>query len=186
MNYLPINTTILNTHKADCWAYYCYLYKTIKTTYCNFTNTITINITLDAAKSMYGRAYADLSQPMWSKYKKNWETDSILILNTHTTMMPLEVFAKVHDIIMALPSRSRSNYCRLYLYMYYMCHAFKNDFGISIERLSVELTGNSRTICREITHMIDSGILRRMGKYNPDLGISYRYFIPPELCCPFS
>lgn len=97
-------------------------------------------------------------------------------------MMPFEVFEKLHDVVMTLPSRSRSSYCRLYMYMYFMCHAYKNDFGISIDRLSAALTGNSRTLCKEIKHMIDAGLLRRMGKYNSDLGIPYRYFIPIELC----
>ena len=144
-------------------------------------NTITVNISIDAAKSHYGRAYADLGPTVWKKYKPNWETDQILIVGVNTTMMPLEVFSKVHDVIMTLPSRSRSSYCRLYMYMYYMCHVHKNDFGVSIGRLSAALTGNSRTICGSISHMIDVGLLRRMGKYNPDLGIPYRYFIPIEL-----
>lgn len=144
-------------------------------------NTITVNISIDAAKSHYGRAYADLGPTVWKKYKPNWETDQILIVGTNTTMMPFEVFSKVHDVIMTLPSRSRSSYCRLYMYMYYMCHVHKNDFGISIDRLSAALTGNSRTICGSISHMIDAGLLRRMGKYNPDLGVPYRYFIPIEL-----
>ena len=182
MNYLPINETILNTHKSDCWAYYCYLYKCITHTYLNFTDTITINISIDAARTRYGRAYADLSQPMWSSYSKNWEKEQILIVGVHTTMMPFEVFEKLHNVVMTLPSRSRSNYCRLYMYMYFMCHTYKNDFGISMDRLSAALTGNSRTLCKEIKHMIDAGLLRRMGKYNPDLGIPYRYFIPIELC----
>ena len=182
MNYLPINETILNTHKSDCWAYYCYLYKCITHTYLNFTDTITINISINAARTRYGRAYADLSQPMWSSYSKNWEKEQILIVGVHTTMMPFEVFEKLHDVVMTLPSRGRSNYCRLYMYMYFMCHAYKNDFGISMDRLSAALTGNSRTLCREIKHMIDAGLLRRMGKYNSDLGIPYRYFIPIELC----
>ena len=145
-------------------------------------NTITINISIDAAKSHYGRAYADLGPTVWKKYKPNWETDQILIVGVNTTMMPFEVFSKVHDVIMTLPSRSRSNYCRLYMYMYFMCHVHKNDFGISMDRLSIALTGNSRTLSREINHMIDAGLLRRMGKYNPDLGIPYRYFIPIEFC----
>ena len=145
-------------------------------------NTITVNISIDAAKSHYGRAYADLGPTVWMKYKPNWETDQILIVGVNTTMMPLEVFSKVHDVIMTLPSRSRSSYCRLYMYMYFMCHVHKNDFGISMDRLSIALTGNSRTLSREINHMIDAGLLRRMGKYNPDLGIPYRYFIPIELC----
>lgn len=144
-------------------------------------NTITVNISIDAAKSHYGRAYADLGPTVWKKYKLNWETDQILIVGVNTTMMPFEVFSKVHDVIMTLPSRSRSSYCRLYMYMYYMCHVHKNDFGVSIDRLSAALTGNSRTICGSISHMIDAGLLRRMGKYNPDLGIPYRYFIPIEL-----
>lgn len=144
-------------------------------------NTITVNISIDAAKSHYGRAYADLGPTVWKKYKPNWETDQILIVGTNTTMMPFEVFSRVHDVIMTLPSRSRSSYCRLYMYMYYMCHVHKNDFGVSIDRLSAALTGNSRTICGSISHMIDAGLLRRMGKYNPDLGIPYRYFIPIEL-----
>ena len=181
MNYLPINQELLNKHKADCWAYYCYLYKCISHTHLNFMNTITVNISIDAAKSHYGRAYADLGPTVWKKYKPNWETDQILIVGVNTTMMPLEVFSKVHDVVMTLPSRSRSSYCRLYMYMYYMCHVHKNDFGVSIDRLSAALTGNSRTICGSISHMIDAGLLRRMGKYNPDLGISYRYFIPIEL-----
>ena len=144
-------------------------------------NTITVNISIDAAKSHYGRAYADLGPTVWKKYKPNWETDQILIVGTNTTMMPFKVFSKVHDVIMTLPSRSRSSYCRLYMYMYYMCHVYKNDFGVSIARLSAALTGYSRTICGSISHMIDAGLLRRMGKYNPDLGIPYRYFIPIEL-----
>lgn len=144
-------------------------------------NTITVNISIDAAKSHYGRAYADLGPTVWKRYKPNWETDQILIVGTNTTMMPFEVFSRVHDVIMTLPSRSRSSYCRLYMYMYYMCHVHKNDFGVSIDRLSASLTGNSRTICGSISHMIDAGLLRRMGKYNPDLGIPYRYFIPIEL-----
>ena len=181
MNYLPINQNILDNHKADCWAYYCYLYKCISHTHLNFMNTITVNISIDAAKSHYGRAYADLGPTVWKKYKPNWETDQILIVGVNTTMMPFEVFSKVHDVIMTLPSRSRSSYCRLYMYMYYMCHVHKNDFGVSIDRLSAALTGNSRTICGSISHMIDAGLLRRMGKYNPDLGIPYRYFIPIEL-----
>ena len=64
MNYLPINENILFSHKPDCWAYYCYLYKCIKHTHLNFMNTITINISIDAARTRYGRAYADLSQPV--------------------------------------------------------------------------------------------------------------------------
>lgn len=182
MNYLPINQNILDNHKADCWAYYCYLYKCISHTHLNFMNTITVNISIDAAKSHYGRAYADLGPTVWKKYKPNWETDQILIVGVNTTMMPLEVFSKVHDVIMTLPSRSRSSYCRLYMYMYYMCHVHKNDFGVSIDRLSAALTGNSRTICGSISHMIESGLLCRMGKYNPDLGIPYRYYIPIEIC----
>lgn len=181
MNYLPINQNILDNHKADCWAYYCYLYKCISHTHLNFMNTITVNISIDAAKSHYGRAYADLGPTVWKKYKPNWETDQILIVGVNTTMMPFEIFSKVHDVIMTLPSRSRSSYCRLYMYMYYMCHVHKNDFGVSIDRLNAALTGNSRTICWSISHMIDAGLLRRMGKYNPDLGIPYRYFIPIEL-----
>ena len=182
MNYLPINQNILDNHKADCWAYYCYLYKCISHTYLNFMNTITVNISIDAAKSHYGRAYADLGPTVWKKYKPNWETDQILIVGVNTTMMPLEVFSKVHDVVMTLPSRSRSSYCRLYMYMYYMCHVHKNDFGVSIDRLSAALTGNTRTLCGSISHMIENGLLCRMGKYNPDLGIPYRYYIPIEIC----
>jgi hypothetical protein len=182
MNYLPINQSILNTHTADCWAYYCYLYKTITHTYMNFTNTITINISIDAAKSRYGRAYADLSQPMWSKYSKTWEQDRILIIDTPTTMMPLEVFDRAHEAILTAPSRSRTGLMRLYLYMYYKCHQYNNDFGISIERLIAELTGNSRDLCAKLKFLMDAGLIRRMGKYNPDLGVPYRYFIPIELC----
>ena len=69
MNYLPINQSILTNHKSDCWAYYCYLYKCIKHTYLNFMNTITISISIDAARSHYGRAYADLGHTVWKKYK---------------------------------------------------------------------------------------------------------------------
>ena len=116
MNYLPINETILNTHKADCWAYYCYLYKCITHTHLNFMDTITVNISIDAARTRYGRAYADLSQPIWSGYSKNWEKDQLLIIGTNTTMMPFEVFEKLHDLIMTLPSRSRSTYCFFYMY----------------------------------------------------------------------
>lgn len=182
MNYLPINQNILDNHKADCWAYYCYLYKCTKHTHLNFMNTITINISIDAAKSRFGRAYADLGSTVWSKYKAEWETDQILIVGTPTTMMPFPVFEKVHDVIMTLPSRSRSSYCRLYLYLYYMCHTHKNDYGVTIDRLAAALTGNTRDLCAKIAHMIDAGLLRRMGKYNPDLGIPYRYFIPIEIC----
>lgn len=182
MNYLPINQNILNTHKADCWAYYCYLYKCITHTYLDFTNTITVNISIDAAKSSLGRGYADLGSTIWKKYKPNWEINQILIVGVNTTMMPFEVFEKLHDVIMTLPTRSRSSYCRLYMYMYYMCHVHKNDFGVSIDRLGMALTGNSRTICRSISHMIENGLLCRMGKYNPDLGIPYRYYIPIEIC----
>ena len=186
MNYLPINQEILNKHKADCWAYYCYLYKCINHTYLNFLNTITIAISIDAAKSHYGRAYADLGTTVWKKYKPEWETDQILIVGTPTTMMPLEVFDKVHQAIITLPSRSRSSYCRFYLYMYNMCHAFKNDYGVNIDRLCAMLTSNNRDMTKKIQFFIEAGLLRRMGKFNPDLGIPYRYFIPPEYCCSFN
>ena len=182
MNYLPINENILNTHKADCWAYYCYLYKTITHTYMNFINTITINISIDAARSRYGRAYADMGASTWSTYSKEWEKDQILIVGVNTAMMPLEVFDRVHEVILTASSRSRSNLLRLYMYFYYKCHVHKNDYGVSIDRISVELTGNSRTICSEIGFLIDNGLLCRMGKYNPDLGIPYRYYIPIEIC----
>lgn len=148
-------------------------------------NTITVNISIDAAKSLYGRAYADLGPTVWNKYKPNWETDQILIVGVPTTMMPLEVFSKVHDAIMMLPSRSRSSYCRFYMYMYNMCHAFKNDYGVSMDRLCAALASNTRDMSKKIQFFIDAGLLRRMGKYNPDLGIPYRYFIPVEFCCSF-
>ena len=69
MNYLPINQNILDTHKSDCWAYYCYLSKCITNTYLNFMNTITIKLTLDCGRNLYGRAYADLGPSVWKKYK---------------------------------------------------------------------------------------------------------------------
>ena len=185
MNYLPINSNILNTHKADCWAYYCYLYKCITHTHLNFMNTIVINLTLDAGRQLYGRAYADLGPTVWKKYKPSWETDQILIVGTPTTMMPLEVFDKVHEAILTAEPRSRTSYCRFYLYMYYMCHTFNNDFGVSIDRLCVALDSNSRDICKKIRFFEDAGLLRRMGKYNPELGIPYRYFIPLEYYCTF-
>ena len=182
MNYLPINLNILNTHIADCWAYYCYLHKTITHTYLNFTDTITINISIVAAKSRYGRADADLGPTIWKKYKPQWETDQILIVGTPTTMMPLEVFDKVHDAILTAPSRGRTSYCRFYLMMYYLCHSCNNDYGVSVERLCAMLDSSSEDVCRKIKFFIDAGLLRRMGKYNPDQGIPYRYFIPIEYC----
>ena len=183
MNYLPINTNILNTHSADCWAYYCYLYQTISNTHCSFSNTsITINITLNAARSKYGRLYADLGPTVWCRYKPQWEVNRILIVDTPTTMMPLEVFDKVHAAIMPLPSRSRTGYLRLYLYVYFMCHKCSNDFGISINRLSAEMGANTADVCKKIDYFIRAGLLRRMGKYNADLGLAYRYFIPIEYC----
>ena len=97
-------------------------------------------------------------------------------------MMPLEVFDKVHEAVMTLPSRSRSSYCRFYMYMYNMCHAFKNDYGVNIDRLCVALTSNSRDMTKKVQFFIDAGLLCRMGKYNPDLGIPYRYYIPIEVC----
>lgn len=182
MNYLPINQEILNKHKADCWAYYCYLYKCINHTYLNFVNTITIAISIDAAKSHYGRAYADLGPTVWKKYKPEWETDQILIVGVNTTMMPLEVFDRVHNTIMTLPSRSRTPYCRFYLLMYYLCHSCNNDYGVTVERLCAMLDSSSEDVCKKIKFFIDAGLLCRMGKYNPDLGIPYRYFIPIEIC----
>ena len=182
MNYLPINLNILNAHKADCWAYYCYLSKCITNTYMNFMDTITINITIDAARNLYGRAYADLGPTVWKKYKPNWETDQILIINTPTTMMPLEVFDQVHQAILPLPSRSRTGYCRFYMLMYFLCHSCNNDYGVSIDRLCAMLDSSSEDICKKIKFFMEAGLLRRMGKYNPDLGIPYRYFIPIEIC----
>ena len=107
-------------------------------------------------------------------------------MGTPTTMMPLEVFDKVHQAIITLPSRSRSSYCRFYLYMYNMCHTFKNDYGVNIDRLCAVLTSNNRDMTKKIQFFIEAGLLRRMGKFNPDLGIPYRYFIPPEYCCSFN
>ena len=186
MNYLPINQSILNTHKADCWAYYCYLYKCITHTHLNFMNTITVNISIDAAKSLYGRAYADLGPTVWKKYKPNWETDQMLIIGENTAMMPFSVFEKLHDEIMKLPSRSRSTYCYFYMYLYFKCHAFKNDYGTTMERLEAEIGSNSRDASKKYKFFNEAGMLRRMGKANAELGVSYRYFIPPEYCCSFN
>ena len=149
-------------------------------------NTIVIKLTLDFSRNLYGRAYADLGPTIWKKYKPNWETDQILIVNTPTTMRPLEVFNKVHTAIMTLPSRCRTSYCRFYMYMYNMCHAFNNDYGVSIDRLCSALDSSSEDICRKIKFFMNAELLRRMGKYNPELGIPYRYFIPIELCCNFN
>ena len=182
MNYLPINQTILDSHINDCWAYYCYLHKTITKVWCNFINNITIDITIDAGRSKFGRAYADLGTTSWSTYSRTWEKDQLLILNTPTTMMPPQVFEIVHDVIMRLPSRSRNSYCRFYLTMYFLCHSCLNDYGISVERLATLLKSNTNDICGKIRFFIDVGLLRRMGKYNSDLGIPYRYFIPPDYC----
>ena len=148
----------------------------------NFMDTITINISIDAARNLYGRAYADLGPTIWKKYKPNWEKDQILIVNTPTTMMPLEVFDLVHQAVVLLPSRSRTSYCRFYLLMYYLCHSCNNDYGVSIDRLCAMLDSSSEDICKKIKFFTDAGLLRRMGKYNPDLGIPYRYFIPIEIC----
>ena len=182
MNYLPINETILNTHKSDCWAYYCYLYKCITHTYLNFIDTITINISIDAAKNLYGRAYADLGPTVWKKYKPNWEKEQILITGVHTTVMPFEVFEKLHDLIITLPSRSRSTYCFFYMYLYFKCHSFKNDYGTTMERLETEIGCNSRDASKKFKFFNEAGMLRRMGRANAQLGVSYRYFIPIELC----
>lgn len=182
MDYLPINLTLLNAHIQDCWAYYCYLYQTTTDTYCSFTPTTkNIILTLNAKRSILGRVYADLSPQIWSTYKRNWEKDKLIILDEPTTMMRPQVFDRLHEVIMKLPRRSRNSYCRLYLYMYFKCHYCGGEYGISITRLGVELAANTRTICREISHMIDSGLLCRMGKYNADLGMSYRYYIPLQL-----
>ena len=148
----------------------------------NFMKTITVNITIDAARSRYGRSYADLGSTIWKKYKPHWETDRILIVGTNTTMMPVEVFDKVHQAILPLPSRSRTGYCRFYMLMYYLCHSCNNDYGVSIYRLCAMLDSSSEDICKKIKFFIDVGLLRRMGKYNPDMGIPYRYFIPIEIC----
>ena len=148
----------------------------------NFMNTITINISIDAARNLYGRAYADLGPTIWKKYKPNWEKDQILIVGVNTTMMPIEVFDLVHNAVITLPSRSRTSYCRFYLLMYYLCHSFKNDYGVTIERLCAMLDSSSEDVCKKIRFFIEAGLLRRMGKANAATAVSYRYFIPIEIC----
>ena len=181
MNYLPINLNILNTHNADCWAYYCYLYRTTTHTFMNFNNnSITIKLTL-RAEVPADREFADLCRSSWSKYHSTWEKQQLLIIDTPTTMMPHEVFEKLYEVIMRLSVRSRNSYFRLYMYMYYHCHNTLNDYGTTIERLAAELQTNHSLISSRIKYFIDAGLLRRMGKFNPELGIPYRYFIPPEL-----
>lgn len=183
---LPINQTLLNDHAADCWAFYCYLYKSVTRTYCNFSPTsITINLTLDAGKSMSGRLFAGLGPSVWNKYKHEWPRDKLLIVDEPTTMLRLDVFEKAHSKILPLAARSRTGYLRCFLYMYFMCHKHNNDFGISINRLAAELGSNTNDICTKIKFFIDAGLLRRMGKYNADLGMTYRYFIPLEEISPF-
>lgn len=145
-------------------------------------DTITVNISIDAARTRYGRAYADLSQPTWSAYSKNWEKDQLLIIGVNTTMMPFEVFEKLHDFIMTLPSRSRSTYCFFYMYLYFKCHSFKNDYGTTMERLEAEIGCNSRDASKKFKFFNEAGMLRRMGRANAQLGVSYRYFIPIEFC----
>ena len=96
--------------------------------------------------------------------------------------MPLEVFDKVHQEIMRLPVRSRSAYCRMYLYIYMLCHKHNNDYGTTVARLAVALGSSEKDMSKKISYFMDARLLRRMGKFNPQLGIPYRYFIPIELC----
>ena len=104
---LPINETLLNTHTADCWAFYCYLYKSTTRTICNFSpNAISIHLTLDAGKSMSGRIFSGLGQSIWNKYKHEWPQDKLLIVNEPTTMLRLDVFEKAHSKILPLAARS--------------------------------------------------------------------------------
>ena len=183
MNYIPINSTILNAHHTDCWAYFCYLRHSTTHTYCSFTpNSIRIKLTLAAdGPSAEARRYADMGRTLWTEYKKNWETEQLLIIDTPTTMMPHHVFDMVYEKIITLPKRSRGTHLRLYLHMYYWCHRCDNDFGISIERLACELSSNTGLVCTMIQFFIDAGLLRRMGGYSAFDGRSYRYFIPIEL-----
>ena len=181
MNYLPINTDIIAQHHSDCWAYYCYLRRTVQDTYMNFDRNITIKLTL-REEQPDDRIYADLCRSSWTKYKTNWEKKQVLILDTPTTMMPLQVFDILYDLIKQLPIRSRNSYLVLYLLLYYRCHSALNDYGITVERLAAELKTNHSLISQRLKFFIDAGFLRRMGKYNPDLGIPYRYFIPSEYC----
>ena len=186
MIYLPINDTLLSNYSSNCWAFYCYLSCGTIDTYCSFSeDKITIISYLDNTKLNEGRIQADLGEKIWKQYEKTFSNLDKLYFNCPTALMTLTTFNLLRDAILTLPKRSRNNYFKFYLTVYFMCHTYHNDCGVSIDRLAEKLGSNSNTICKEIQFFIEHGLLRRMGKFNPELALTYRYFIPIELSCRF-